>query len=357
MKASARIPSLDGLRAISITLVLIAHLTGTRGYPFHTTGPFALGELGVRVFFVISGYLITSILLAEQRKRGRISLAKFYFRRVLRLFPAFYTYIAVVVALSAMGLAALRPWDVTCALGYAMNYHRDRGWVFGHCWSLSVEEQFYFIWPVTLGALGAKRGLRLAAACVLLAPVVRVAEWHFFPEWRDGIGETFPTIADAIGSGCVLAGVRTWLHEQPSYGAFQRSWAFVLVPCVVVFANAMESHPSIDLLVGQTVMNLGIALCVDWCMRYDETWVGRVLNARPLVVVGVGSYSIYLWQQLFLDRHSDAWPCAFPVNVALVAVVATASYRLVEKPLLTLRERWEPRVFGGAAVPKAETGQ
>ncbi|HEY2516738.1 MAG TPA: acyltransferase, partial [Polyangiaceae bacterium] len=240
---ASRIPSLDGLRAISITLVLLFHMAGTRNSPFDGNTHFSLAEMGVRVFFVISGFLITSILTSEIKKRGRISLGKFYFRRALRLFPAFYAFLAVVLLLVNLGLAEIKPWDVLAAVGYAMNYHPDHAWVFGHCWSLAVEEQFYFLWPAVLGLLGVRRGIGFAAVYLALAPVIRVVEWHFFPAWRVGIGQTFPTIADAIATGCVLAGVRGWLHANEFYGKLQRSPAFLLVPAAVLAANYFEAYP------------------------------------------------------------------------------------------------------------------
>jgi peptidoglycan/LPS O-acetylase OafA/YrhL len=342
---ASRIPSLDGLRAISIGLVLEGHLTGTRGFPLQRGGHFPLAELGVRVFFVISGYLITTILLGDLRKRGRISLGRFYFRRALRLFPALYVFLGIVLVLAYFGFVELRSWDVAAAIGYAMNYHRERAWVLGHCWSLSVEEQFYFLWPALLVFLGAQRAIGLAALFLFLAPVIRVVEYRFFPAWRAGIGETFPTIADTIATGCVLAGIRQWLHANAAYNAFQRSFLVAFLPLVVLAANYMESRPSFDLPFGQTMMNVGIALIVDWVMRFPDTLVGRVLNSRPLVIVGVGSYSLYIWQQIFLNRSSDAPFCAFPLNIALAGAVATASYLLIEKPFLRLREKLELRLF------------
>jgi peptidoglycan/LPS O-acetylase OafA/YrhL len=131
---SSRIPSLDGLRAISIALVLFGHLLGGRGFIRAAPPVNAVdyGNLGVRVFFVISGYLISTILFSEMHERGTLSLAKFYFRRAFRIFPAFYANIAVMSELASLGYAALRPGDVLHAATYTMNYHHDRAWTLGH---------------------------------------------------------------------------------------------------------------------------------------------------------------------------------------------------------------------------------
>jgi peptidoglycan/LPS O-acetylase OafA/YrhL len=130
------IPSLDGLRAISIAFVLLAHLSGTRHLP-DSHWLRALGEFGVRVFFIISGYLITTILLEELSRAGSISLPRFYFRRTLRLFPAAYFLIGVTAALAATGVVSLDRRDIILAVTYTMNYNDARGWPLG-----SVGPQF-----------------------------------------------------------------------------------------------------------------------------------------------------------------------------------------------------------------------
>jgi peptidoglycan/LPS O-acetylase OafA/YrhL len=160
-EAVDRIPTLDGFRAISIGLVALYHLFRTRGFPSPPVlAPWMrwLGELGVRVFFVISGYLITGLLLRELRATGKIAIGRFYFRRALRLFPAFYAFLLVVAVLEGAGVIALNPGDLRSAATYTMNYHANPSWWLIHCWSLSVEEQFYLVWPATLALLGHAAG-------------------------------------------------------------------------------------------------------------------------------------------------------------------------------------------------------
>src|ERR1051325_5608649 len=121
------IPGLDGLRALSIGFVLISHLTGTAGFP-HVLFLGDLGNFGVRIFFIISGFLITDILLKEWRKNGKIALPRFYFRRILRLFPACYVFMAAVAFLAAKHWTHLERWDMLFGATYTMNYHETRGW-------------------------------------------------------------------------------------------------------------------------------------------------------------------------------------------------------------------------------------
>jgi peptidoglycan/LPS O-acetylase OafA/YrhL len=351
--SAERIPSLDGLRAISITLVLLGHLAGTRGFPLSAAAvnPWSLGSFGVTVFFVISGFLITGLLLDELRRTQRIRLGRFYFRRTLRIFPPYFALLIVVAAAGAAGWIALNPGDLLHGATYTSNYHDTRSWYVGHTWSLSVEEQFYLLWPAVLLLARTRRALFIAAATILVVPLFRVAEWELVRSAGHGVGYRFETIADSLAVGCVLACARNRLHAWPLYMRALSSPAFVLVPAVAVLANLTHDHPLIAFGAAMTVINICLALCVDWAVTFHEGRIGRVLNAAPLVFVGWISYSLYLWQQPFLNRESTAWSAAFPANILLTMVAALASYYLVERPSLQLRKRIEARKRRPAPAP------
>lgn len=340
-----RILSLDGLRAISIALVLIAHLAGTRGFPIpaHVGNALALGHVGVHVFFIISGFLITGLLLQELDKSGRIHLRRFYFRRTLRIFPAYYTLILVLVMAQAAGALTLTPGDVAHAVTYTSNYDAGRSWWVGHTWSLGVEEQFYLLWPAVLIVLGVRRGLRVAGAILLLTPLVRLGEIQFFPRYIDGIGARFETVADAIAVGCVLACARGRLHRSAAYMRVLESPLFVMVPLLVFAGSMLGDHPRVAYVAGQPIANICAALVVDWAVTYPASAVGRVLNTRALVFVGAMSYSLYLWQQPFLNRSSNGWWTAFPLNLVFAVSCALGSFYLVERPSLAFRGWVEAR--------------
>jgi peptidoglycan/LPS O-acetylase OafA/YrhL len=321
--ASRRIPALDGLRGVSITLVLLGHLAGTRH--FLMLSSFAmfgdLGNLGVCVFFVISGFLITTLLNDEQVTERRIDLAAFYRRRAYRILPAAGLYLLALAVLAATTAGDRLSWpDWLHALTFTTNYHQHRAWNVGHLWSLSVEEQFYLLWPATIALLGRRHSLRLAAGAVALAPLCRVCAWLLWPDARDGIGETFPTVMDAIAVGCVLAGSASWLGERASYRRFLASRLFVAVPCVVLVCNAFDRSPSFFLPVGMTVRCIGIAAIVHWSVLRTNKVVTSVLDSPPLRFVGRISYSLYLWQQPFLNRHRAELFAAFPVNITCVCL-------------------------------------
>ena len=346
--ATARIPSLDGLRALSIGLVLISHLIMLRDFPLRPADvdrwADALGAFGVRVFFVLSGFLITSLLLDELRRRGRIHLARFYFRRSLRIFIPYYAFLGVLLVFGGLDLVALRPADVLHAATYTMNYFPERAWPLGHSWSLSVEEQFYILWPAAL-LLGRRQGLWLAGAMLVLAPVMRLAVFYFAPELvRYEAGYRFETVADALATGCLLAGCRDWLNRAPRAQRALSSHLFVLVPLLVVFAATWHPEFRPYLVVGVTIQNLGIAACIAWTVANPGGWIGKFLNLRPMILVGTMSYSIYLWQQPIINPFS-ATPLPWLLSLALLAVAAGASYYLIERPAVAWRRRLEARVF------------
>jgi peptidoglycan/LPS O-acetylase OafA/YrhL len=343
---AARVPSLDGLRAVSISAVLLGHLAGTNGAPRLLTSvvrnPYVdVAHLGVRVFFVISGFLITGLLLREVQRHGSIDLTRFYLRRTLRIFPAYFALLAVLAVLDRIGVINVTGSDFVHAVTYTVNYAPDRVWQIGHLWSLAVEEQFYVLWPASIVVLGVRGSWRVALAVLLLAPFVRVAEAMLWPNWQPMVGITFETAADALAMGCLLALARADLARTRHFDRVVGSrW---VAPALLLIGLAFGLRYRPGLVLGDTLVNVAIVICVERCVRRPRGLAGRVLNVRPMIFVGGMSYSLYLWQQLFLDRTSASWTTAFPVNILLAVLCAFASYYLVERPALRLRpyaETW-----------------
>jgi peptidoglycan/LPS O-acetylase OafA/YrhL len=339
-----RIPSLDGVRAISIGLVLLWHLAGTSNFlPRSALAPLGdVGNLGVRVFFVISGFLITLLMLDEIEATGTVSLKLFYLRRSLRILPACYAYILFVVIAYRLGLATLSAGDLFHAVTYTMNYYKQASWVVGHLWSLSVEEQFYLLWPVVIAFFGVRRSTLIAASALCIAPLCRLAIPIFLPASTYGIQWWFPAIMDAIATGCLLAIFRNRLEAASLYMSILRSRWFVLIPCSAFLANIRPGRLSAVLL--QPFMNLALAVTIHRVVLFDKTTSGRLLNMRPVAFVGVLSYSLYLWQQLFLNRSSHSVVCAFPWNLMFAGAAAAGSYIFIEKPALAIRKKLQRRV-------------
>ena len=341
-----RIRSLDGLRAVSIVLVVFSHvalewLGPTRGHVLGT-----LGGLGVRIFFVISGFLITTLLLREQASTGTVSLAKFYARRTVRIFPASYAYIAVVALLAWGGAVALRPHDLVFATTYTMSYAPSPSYWLGHLWSLSVEEQFYLVWPGVLALGGLGRAERVAWAAVIGGPFLRGLWWAVFPDERLLIGRAFPTVVDALAMGCLCAFRSDWIAAarrlKPS-----SLWLIVIGLFLLVLIPQDHLPPLVRRpfrIVFDTMANTLIASWLLGSVAAESGLMHRILNNRPAMALGTVSYSLYLWQQLFTGfEHFGAG-----LAIAGSLVAATLSYWLLERPLVALRLRLRPR--SGAAL-------
>lgn len=340
-KLASRISSLDGLRAISILLVIVGHSADSLNAPKFLVHFSHLGNLGVRCFFIISGFLITTLLLKEWEKTGRISMKGFYTRRALRIFPPSLAYIGIIAACYALGWLTLKPGDLAHALTYTMNYRYNPAHWLRHLWSLSVEEQFYFLWPGLLWFAGKRRGMKVAWGVVLADPIIRGIMWFFFHASDSAMTKHFEAIADTLAVGCLLSMNFNRMGATLWYQRFQSSKFFwIIALSLALGGNALfVISPASFYIIGQSITNLGIVLCIDWCIRNFDKGVGRLLNWRPVVHIGVLSYSLYLWQNAFLNPDWEAWPAALPVNVLLAFVLASASYHLVEQPVLKLRHR------------------
>lgn len=337
-----RVPCLDGLRAVAILLVLLAHAGKTQGFPFSAQVHKAMeqGGIGVDVFFVVSGFLITLLLLREQQKAGRISAYRFYQRRCLRILPAYVAYLVVLTGMACFALVNLRGSDWWGALTYTVNWRVDPHWEVGHIWSLSLEEHFYLLWPL-LFLLGGRWAWRFAWACIVLMPLTRLLMWAW---WTDAAPVETSTLTrlDTIAVGCVLA----FLVGQPRWRGLAawtaRSATWLGPATVLVLITSMVfswQWYRFRLLFGFSLNAAAIGVLIWLCITRPPGLLRRVLDSRPFVMVGTLSYSIYLWQQLFLDPYSAGWVCRWPVNLVFAFLAAAASYLLIEAPFLRLKDR------------------
>lgn len=337
-RESRRIPSLDGIRAVSILLVIAWHLRSSGTAPWlDPLWRIDSGNLGVRVFFVISGYLITSVLLAEYGRTGTIDLRRFYLRRAFRIMPVFYVFLGVIALAASLGVVDASPSSIIRAATYTADYARTE-WTVGHTWSLAVEEQFYLLWPGLIVLLGLRRSFKGAAFMLLLSPSIRILS--ILGHWRNNPRYAFEGVADALATGCLLAYARPWLWDRAPYRRMLESRAMTLWPVfIVAIAAANVRWEYIGAIAGISLLNIAIAVLIDWCLRFPDTWIGRILNARPIAFLGVLSYSIYLWQQPLL---SEGRTLRFPLSILCIGALAFTSYKVVEQPFLRLRARLEP---------------
>lgn len=310
-------------------LVLLGHLTGTKGFPQWWTPMAGLAHIGVLTFFVLSGFLITSLLIEERRRSGAISLRRFYLRRLLRIIPVVYVYIGVVAALAAARLTTLGPHDVPFALLFLMDYHPDRAWPLGHLWSLSVEEQFYLLWPPALAVLGPARARLAIGGLVLLISGGDLLLDRFLPGRPRLV--RFPVGAESVATGCLLA--LTWGRSK-NHGVLASAWFSVaLVVAVAVQIHLWNISRTLHGL--GLAINLLLALLVLRCIVRPEQRLTRLLASRVLSTLGTYSYSLYIWQELFLNRMAPS--SVFPLNLLLAVAAAVGSYWLIERPFLDLK--------------------
>lgn len=361
-KNSRSIPSLDGLRAISIALVVVCHVgagvtgrfAGVSGWFFYSWGPF-----GVSVFFVISGFLITNILIKELEATETISLRRFYFRRAFRIFPPFYAFLVIAFIVARLGYFRSEIRHFVIAGTYTWNYLGGGNSLLEHTWSLSLEEQFYLLWPAVLVLLGRRRGVKFALWLIVLSPFSRVLTYLLFPRYRGAIAMMLHARIDTIMFGCVIA--LLWNDErflrlvQPllrgSIAAAAALYVLVVDPLLQV-----RFHGAYQLPFGLTIDACCISILLVYAVRFPAGVLGRFLNTAWLRHIGVISYSLYLWQQMFTRENSVSY---FPLNLLAILACAEASYWLIERPSFRLRDRLEPVLGMGreAQYSAAEGGQ
>ena len=344
---SNRIPSLDGLRAISIAFVILGHVYETPGYPKNAVTKFLMGysHFGVQVFFVISGFLITTLLLKETEKTGRINLLDFYKRRALRIFPAAFAYVGIMGAVFALARHPLPGKYLAYALTYTMCYaSQARPWHLGHLWSLSVEEQFYLLWPFAM-ALFFRYRKQIGWGVLLVVPILRFLAFRH--GWHD-IDEYFPTVADNVAAGCLLAIYRPQMQRSAWMQRLTHPAFAVLLALLTVVSPLFLFRVRIEILAGG-ILPLLIALTIFVAVERKDWFLNNWLMAW----IGVLSYSLYLWQQPFLNRHDPEWWTSFPTNVALTVGAAVLSYNLIEKPFLSYRKKTTLPVAGVKATATA----
>ena len=325
-----RIASLDGLRAISITLVVLSHLVKWKHISVRVVGTY--GDLGVQTFFVLSGYLITNLLLKEYDSTSTVNLREFYIRRAFRIFPAALVFIFVATILY---WHEMRWYHLAAAMLYAANMDISRPWIFGHLWSLSIEEQFYLLWPFALKRWHLHKTVVLGCV-LLLTPVFRTALYAF--KVRNGLVGSLPVFADQLAIGCLLAVFGNRIPKIRGSIALLMVLASVSIP----WFPATSPMRSLFMLF---VLHPLLDVCIAGVVLHVIQSPYRALNWPPVVWLGQVSYSVYLWQELFCSN------AAFHQGYLLLVptlICACLSYYLVEQPMLRLREKWGRRAKDSA---------
>jgi peptidoglycan/LPS O-acetylase OafA/YrhL len=327
-------PELDGLRGIAILVVLAAHT----GVPFFSDGG---GGAGVTLFFVLSGYLITSLLLAEKARYGRVDLRAFYVRRALRLFPALAAVLIVVALLALTGTMPREAQEgvdyrivLAGVVAYVVNWVAVAGQsigLLGHTWSLAVEEQFYILWP-TLLLVGLKLGRKWLAPILILLIFLDIP-YRVLLDLNGGFMHVFvgtDTRGDALLFGCVLAILETRWHVAAGWAG---------VAGVLALALVWPGDPGLG---AQILFIPAAAIAGTLAVAGCPT----ILAWRPLAFIGKISYGLYLWHGLVIWWHLP-WPIEAPLCIGIACV----SYFVLEQRFLRLKDRFgRVRPTGPAAA-------
>lgn len=342
MTRARHLPALDGLRAVAVFIVIAYHAGVMQGIP---------GDLGVTLFFVLSGFLITWLLLREFVATGSISIRMFYARRALRIFPAYYVFILFSLALdTALG----HRWSlglITVAFTYLVNYYNaflgHPATTIAHAWSLAVEEQFYLLWP--LACLALLRRSRAAASRAVAFVIVAVIVWRsalflIFHAPTSYVYNAFDTRCDALAIGCFLAltSERDWFHALE-----QRLRASTFLPLVTLALIWLSRHygsSDYHYSIGMTIEAALIALFMIQMLGLSTGPLWSWLNTPVVRWLGLISYPSYLYHVWGLSVGERLLPhgpkvLTFVVGYAATLCFAWGSFRIIERPFLAIKDR------------------
>jgi peptidoglycan/LPS O-acetylase OafA/YrhL len=378
--AHHRWPGLDGVRGFAILLVLLTHLgaqPGPHAFWQLTQG----GLVGVDVFFVLSGFLITSLLLAEWDRNGRISLPRFYMRRALRLLPALFLVILVV----AVGSFTVVPetWRHSTLVGipYAVFYASDLRWLLPGAipthagfmdpmWSLSVEEQFYLVWPSILVVLltfvpGARRTrvLQLAVAGAALIGLHRaLLSMHGGAMW-DRLYVSPDTHTDGLLIGCALAFViERWKPPRAVLGGAGVAGVGVILAFALFFGPVSPVQPELYMQYDGFGLIAVASAFLIWSLIAGAAPapLRATMESSPMRFLGRISYALYLWNMpvmVTLQLPGVPWVLADLIRAAVSIGCATASFYLVERHFLRIKaRRWSSDAIPASATASVRSG-
>lgn len=334
------IPTLDGLRASSILIVLLSHLVSNR-WP---------GGYGVFLFFIISGFLITRLMFVEFRKNDTVSLPQFYRRRFFRLYPVIIVYSAIIVLMAFINDGFINYIEPLSALLYFANYYVPYAQMHGLeyqmpfkiFWSLSVEEHFYFVFPLAFVLLRGNPG-KIAALAIATCVVALCLRAYFLLAMPPAYHNHYLYMhtefrMDSIAYGVLLASIcelqigRKLMKIADTYVA--AGVAVIMLVIAIILPNLLQEIFR-DLLIGLAIL-IGMSTLL---FGSKFSWVARWLNLWPIAWFGKISYSLYVWHipvhLLIMKYLPGMWIVSFVAST----VVAVISYYWVERPFIRLGQR------------------
>lgn len=298
------------------------------------------GQIGVNIFFVLSGFLITLLLIKEEQTFGTVSLKNFFIRRALRIFPVYFVLLLVYFILQQLNVLEIPKLSWISSLTYT-RYFFEGEWETGHLWSLSLEEHFYLIWPFVFVYLKDKR-IAFAWAVICIIPIVRLFTNISFMHHMFSRG-------DSLMWGCMFA----IYHKQLTTFLKTKPTVVLILPFVLllfclaskkifnVVGNDSLLYHVLQAFAGSygTLTNICIGFITLVSISFKHNLYYAFLNTKVMHHVGILSYSIYIWQQIFFSEQVGAFS-QFPYNIVFIFIVAILSYNLVELPFLRLKSHF-----------------
>jgi len=336
-------PSLDGLRGIAIIMVVFFHLNLTSVFFYHIVFN---GELGVLIFFVLSGFLITTLCIKEKVITNNISLKNFYIRRTLRIFPVAYLFILVLIVLNIVYKLHINYINILGAALYLMNfssYFRKYNFAFqtAHYWSLSVEEQFYLIVPFIL-----KKNftvyLIIILCVVFVLPLLITLQYFyiFLNNWVFTAFTHYLVKFQAIAVGCLFS-VLTFKYPFNNINIKTKVVANILAIGIILYIQ-YDNFFSLKSVFSSLLISLLVGYIIITNIIPGKDFIFKILNAGFLKTIGTLSYSIYIWQQLFTfyDKRLPVVMVTFPFNIVSLIIVSCLSYYFYESFFLRLKSKF-----------------
>lgn len=335
------------MRGISILLVILAHmdlLARIPNTPFvvNHLWPLFSGETGVMIFFVLSGFLITSILIHEKRKTGKINIRNFFIRRILRLLPPLVLFYGAIILIASMEWIPIPTESILYAIFYSYNFVPNQFYVYelGHIWSLSVEEQFYFTWPFLMIILSRFRSYIIFITVILILSIIAIYSYPTISAFDNYKSMRFfiPAIMP-IMIGCLGALIMFNLNSATEFVKRKSSVIFAIglsLFCIPIILTELL------LPMCQFFQSVGVILLIWWISLNQKSGLVRLLEFKPLNYIGLISYGLYIFQGLFLRTGGggEHWIHQIPWNVTLSFAAAILSYELLEKRVLKLKRKF-----------------
>jgi len=345
------IKGFDSLRAISVIFVLLAHLGLFALLPeneFVTGRVWHLmsGGTGVQIFFTLSGFLITKILLLEAKNYGSINFRNFYLKRFLRLSPPLLVFFILLAILVNLEYIETSIYGFLYSFFYIYNFIPNAYYTseLGHTWSLGLEEQYYLIWPLIIHFIR-RKSIYIIIFITLLICIVAIYAYPHFPFYENFVPRRWfiPAVAPVL-IGSLFALMLS--NAENKWNSLFNKGKTALIAGLLLFISPLY-FPFIEL--SFILQSIGISLVLIWISFNQESQFTSVLHNKPMVYIGRMSYGLYVYQGLFLTTgpSGELWIQQFPQNIILTLATAILSFHFIEKPILRLKSKFRRPVLKG----------